>query len=222
MVIDESKSLNEQVPATDYNIIAATTNDITTNGLPQKLTFAGTTHEGLVVISLTTTQRDALTGVGTGAIIWNSTDSELQHYTGSAWEALGGAGGGFLEVLTTASGSIPTGTLPLAYRFREAGTINELRIIALGVSGTVSEFLKVQVTKNGTATTDSIFTSDTEASIEGNATASNDIYTSTGTLDTGAGHDVVSAGDVLWFIVTENSMSPGATDLEVQMKFTPS
>ena len=39
--------------------------------------------------SYTTTQRDALTSVA-GDTIYNTTDSKVQVYTGSAWEDLGG------------------------------------------------------------------------------------------------------------------------------------
>lgn len=87
MVINESKTTGDVFEDTEYNTIAATVNDITDNGLPQKLTFSGTDHEGIVPINLTTTQRDALTP-DTGAVIWNSTTTQLEYYNGSTWEAV--------------------------------------------------------------------------------------------------------------------------------------
>ncbi|RLC98175.1 MAG: hypothetical protein DRI46_11820 [Chloroflexi bacterium] len=58
--------------------------------LSDELDFSGTDHTGIAVISLTTAQRDAIGATNTGAIIYNITDTELQVYTGAAWEAIGG------------------------------------------------------------------------------------------------------------------------------------
>jgi hypothetical protein len=44
--------------------------------------------KGVASVSLTTTERDALTGMDDGAIIFNETTSKLNFYTGSAWEAI--------------------------------------------------------------------------------------------------------------------------------------
>lgn len=44
--------------------------------------------KGMAPISLTTAERDALTGVSAGAIIFNETTSKLNFYTGSGWEAV--------------------------------------------------------------------------------------------------------------------------------------
>ena len=58
-----------------------------------QLNFSGTTHAGVKFLSLTTTERDALSPVA-GMVIWNSTDSQIQGYDGS-WVNLGaGAAGG--------------------------------------------------------------------------------------------------------------------------------
>lgn len=92
MVIEENKVTFNSVTATEYNTIAATVNDITDNGLPQKLTFVGTDHAGIKLISLTTAQRDALTGVN-GDIIYNSTTNTVQAFQNSAWSDVGGSGG---------------------------------------------------------------------------------------------------------------------------------
>ena len=36
--------------------------------------------------SFTTTQRDALTGITAGTMIWNSTNGAIEVYTGSGWD----------------------------------------------------------------------------------------------------------------------------------------
>ena len=54
--------------------------------------------DSLNLKSYTTTQRDALTSVA-GDVIYNTTDSKVQVYTGSAWEDLGGLDAFALEYL---------------------------------------------------------------------------------------------------------------------------
>lgn len=49
--------------------------------------FSGTTHAGLKVNSLTTTQRDALVGVAVGSLIYNTTTGQLQRYEGAQWRS---------------------------------------------------------------------------------------------------------------------------------------
>lgn len=56
--------------------------DITQAG---RLRFSGTTHGGLVLNNLTTTQRDAIAAPLAGSLIWNSTTTRANVYTGSAW-----------------------------------------------------------------------------------------------------------------------------------------
>ena len=55
------------------------------------LQFSGTAHAGVKLLSLTTTQRDALTPAN-GMIIYNSTDNQVQGYVDSAWGQIGGGG----------------------------------------------------------------------------------------------------------------------------------
>ena len=55
------------------------------------LQFSGTTHAGLKLLSLTTTQRDALTPAN-GMIVYNSTDNQVQGYVGGTWGQIGGGG----------------------------------------------------------------------------------------------------------------------------------
>ena len=42
----------------------------------------------LVLTNMTTTERDALVAVQAGMIIFNTTTSKINFYTGSAWEAV--------------------------------------------------------------------------------------------------------------------------------------
>src|SRR3990167_755346 len=55
------------------------------------LQFSGTAHAGVKLLSLTTTQRDALTPAN-GMIVYNSTDNQVQGYVASAWGQIGGGG----------------------------------------------------------------------------------------------------------------------------------
>jgi hypothetical protein len=59
--------------------------------------------DALNLKSYTTTQRDALTSVA-GDTIYNTTDSKVQVYTGSAWEDLGGVDAFSMEYLIIAGG----------------------------------------------------------------------------------------------------------------------
>lgn len=53
--------------------------------LTGQLNFSGTNHAGLKLISLTTTQRDALTPAN-GMVIYNTTNSRVEQYSNSAWK----------------------------------------------------------------------------------------------------------------------------------------
>jgi len=48
----------------------------------------GSVDGGPVLPSYTTTERNAITSASTGEIVYNSTDSRLQIYNGSSWQAL--------------------------------------------------------------------------------------------------------------------------------------
>jgi hypothetical protein len=65
------------------------------------LQFSGTTHAGLRLINLTTTERDAIASPAAGMLIWNTTTIRLNRYNGSAWSA------GFVAV----NGDTMTGAL---------------------------------------------------------------------------------------------------------------
>ena len=61
--------------------------------------------------SYTTTERDALSGISNGDIIFNSTDSKAQIYTGSAWSNLGGLEVVPLDILVIGGGGGFAGTV---------------------------------------------------------------------------------------------------------------
>ncbi len=77
-------------------------------------------------------------------------------------------------------------------------------------------YCKVQVMKNGTLETNSIFTADTPMQITELTSASNGIYTASGTLD--SGQTTLASGDVIQFRV--NQADTGSADLLIQMKVT--
>lgn len=52
--------------------------------LTGQLNFSGTNHAGIKLISLTTTQRDALTPAN-GMVIYNTTNARAEQYTSGAW-----------------------------------------------------------------------------------------------------------------------------------------
>lgn len=68
--------------------------------------FSGTTHAGLKLISLTTTQRDALTP-SVGMMIYNTTTSKLESYENNAWVQPSAATS---NATTTAAGLLELGT----------------------------------------------------------------------------------------------------------------
>ena len=81
------------------------------------LKFSGTTNQGLVTNSLTTTQRLALTPTN-GAIVYDSTLGELYQYIGGSWSAI------------SAGSTQPNGSPTVAGKFEEATS-------AQSIAGTV-------------------------------------------------------------------------------------
>lgn len=73
-----------------------------------KLQFSGTDHEGVVPVSLTTAQRDAIASPGDGAIIWNSDNSRLERYTGAAWVDVADIGSYSGHINVTDAGHSPS------------------------------------------------------------------------------------------------------------------
>ena len=65
-----------------------------------QLNFSGTTHAGIKLLSLTTTQRNALTPAN-GMLIYNTTTATVQKYEAGAWAAVGSGSGGYSLTATT-------------------------------------------------------------------------------------------------------------------------
>ncbi len=126
-----------------------------------KVEFTGTDHAGLQAISLTTTERDALTPVN-GDLIYNETDSKFQMYQGSAWVDVTSVAAdasttvkGIVEMATDAEVEAGTGTggtgaqLVVGADSTHVVTDNEKAAVA-GTSGTPSGSNKF-VTNDDTA-----------------------------------------------------------------------
>lgn len=83
----------------EYNFPAGTTIDsaavLTLAGgvFTGEISFSGTGHGGLIVISLTTAQRDALSPTD-GTIIYNTTTTQLEAYENGGWGVVGSAAAG--------------------------------------------------------------------------------------------------------------------------------
>jgi len=103
------------------------------------LTFSGTTHPGIRLNNLTTTQRDAMTPL-TGYTIWNTTTGQAEAYSGSAWGALGSSGNTTPVDLATVY-SAPTWTLAAGTDYY--GTANGARTIALPASPAEGDEIKI-------------------------------------------------------------------------------
>jgi len=109
-------------------------------------------------------------------------------------------------------------TTLMYWRAPAACTIQSVSMSLSSNPSATGSYCKVQVMKNGLLETDSIFTSDTPMQVTESTTASNGIYTASGTLDTGNNMDDLAEGDVVYFRV--NQADTGSADLLVQMKVT--
>lgn len=94
-----------------------------TFGTAGEALFSGTDKAGLVVKSLTTTQRDALAAVTNGSIIYNSTLGQTQYYEGGAW------------VTNASGGSLSNGSTTVAGKFEEATVAEQGSATATGGTG---------------------------------------------------------------------------------------
>lgn len=71
------------------------------------LDLSGVTDRGFLPPKLTSTQRDAISSPATGLLIFNTTTAQNEHYTGSAWEAVGS---GIAASIVDAKGDIIAAT----------------------------------------------------------------------------------------------------------------
>jgi hypothetical protein len=129
--------------------------------------------------------------------------------------ASGGAGGSSTLVQRSLEGVVYETTL-MYWRAPAACTINSVSMSLSSNPSAPGSYCKVQVMKNGLLETDSIFTSDTPMQVTETTTATNGLYSATGTLD--SGQTTLVEGDVIHFRV--NQADTGSADLLVQMKVT--
>jgi hypothetical protein len=89
-----------------------------------QINFSGTTHAGIKLISLTTTQRNALTAAN-GMLIYNTTSAKVQKYEGGAWADVA-AGALQLYVENPSTPTVPTaaGTNGVAIGYGAAASGN--------------------------------------------------------------------------------------------------
>lgn len=81
MIVLHSKDINEFVQRMQDSIFSG---DNTFTG---KNSYVSTVNVTKILQNVTTTQRNALTGIETGAEILNTTTGNVEHYTGTAWQA---------------------------------------------------------------------------------------------------------------------------------------
>ena len=146
--------------------------------------------------------------------------------TDASWAAAGGGSGGAAATFErTYTGAIASGRLiPIIIPDElNALDIKEVRLSMLGLP--TGSALKVDVRKNGTATTDSIFTSDVEIEVGTTQTATNGVYQSgcnisgstVGTAGTtiDSARDTLASDDVLWVYITQVGSTIAGADLVV-------
>jgi hypothetical protein len=82
------------------NVTGNVTGGITTSQITVGNSFIRSNHIGIG--SVTASERDSLTGIATGSLVYNTTYSVLQVYTGSAWETVGDQ----TTVITASGGNV--------------------------------------------------------------------------------------------------------------------
>lgn len=127
-----------------------------------------------------------------------------------------GAGGSSATLVQRSLEGVVYETTLMYWRAPAACTIQSVSMSLSSNPSATGSYCKVQVMKNGLLETNSIFSSDTPMQVTESTTASNGIYTASGTLD--SGQTTLVEGDVIHFRV--NQADTGSADLLVQMKVT--
>lgn len=110
-------------------------------------------------------------------------------------------------------GEVYTGTLLHIPCPREGRVVGVKATLAGRPSG--ANF-QVNVCKNGTLTTNSIFTSDTPISITTGASATNGIYQASGTLD--SAQSVIDSNDILYVVISQVGSTFPGSDFVIQIE----
>ena len=86
--------------------------------------------------SITTSQRDALSGIPAGTVIYNSTDKIIQHWNGTAWVSMSNvfaATGGTVSTSSRSGYKVHTFTSPGT--FEVAGAAGSVEVLIIGGGG---------------------------------------------------------------------------------------
>ena len=173
------------------------------------------------------TRANFLDGISAVGAFTDLTDTPA-NYSGAASQYVRvNASGTALEFATVSTGGSSTlvqrtlegvvyETTLMYWRAPAACIIDSCSMSLSSNPSATGSYCKVQVMKNGTLETNSIFSSDVAMQVTETTTVSNGIYTGTGTLD--SGQTTLAAGDVIHFRV--NQADTGSADLLVQMKVT--
>jgi hypothetical protein len=148
--------------------------------------------------------------------------------TTATWAAAGGGGAGNTILTFAMDGALSTGTKTFYIIPDELNglDIKEVRLACLGLPTGAN--VTVDVTKNGTATTDSVFTSDVPIAMSTAESATNGLYQSaTGTVSRvgtpgttlDAARDTIATDDVLYVIVRQVGSTLTGSDMRVQITF---
>jgi len=228
-VMSSDIQLGKSHVASDGSDHAFIDQDVTTTGSP---TFADGAVTGSWTAGFLIGDGSQITGIDINILsdvdINSPVDGEALVYASGSWvnSTVAAGGGASYTYKEKINGEIYTGNLgyfvvPDELNGKE---IKEVRIALLGLGDAA---VKVDVRKNGTATTDSIFTSDVEIQIDSAATATNGVYqsgcdtvgstvgTAGTTLDSAL--TTVTADDVLYIYVTQTGTSVKGTDLIVEV-----
>jgi len=176
------------------------------------------------VIIRNASNNTARLAIGTNTQVLTSDGTDI------TWEdASGGGGTGVVNIERTYTGNLSTGRLlPITITDQLDGLdLKEVRLSALALP--TGADLLVDVRLNGTATTDSIFTSDVEIEIATGESATNGVYQSgcdvsgstVGTAGTtiDAARDTVAENDILWIYITQVGSTIAGADLVVTLTF---
>lgn len=161
-------------------------------------------------LTATPTNGQLLIGNGSGftlAALTAGTNITITNSDGGISIAASGGSSGTIVRRYLEGSCFPT--VLMYYRVAASGTISEVRA-TLGALPTGANFI-VDIRKNGTASGNTILSS--TISITTGQSASNGVYTSTGTISSSS----VSAGDVLYVVITQVGSTLPGQDLEASI-----